>query len=65
VILDATSEFLNVVGGNLSASAARVGKKIELSAPKSGEIPKRPGMVVARFGTPDGEIDFVFIAQGT
>ena len=64
-IVDATCEFLNVVGGNLSAAAARDGKKLELSAPQGGELPapgKNQQRVVARLGTPDGEVDFVFLA---
>ena len=65
-VLDATSEFLNVVGGNLSAAAARNGKKIELAAPKSGELPppgKGQHMLVAKLGAPEGEIDFIVVTE--
>lgn len=58
VILDATSEFLNVVGGNLAAVGARQGKKVELSTPRSGEVPvDGRDVVVALIETPDGEIE--------
>lgn len=64
VILDATSEFLNVVGGNLSAAVARTGKKLELAAPRHGELPAPAGsqhMLTAKLGAPEGEIDFVIV----
>lgn len=63
-VLDATSEFLNVVGGNLSAAVARAGKKLELTAPKNGELPApsaKQTQLIARFGAPEGEIDFVVV----
>ena len=63
-VLDATSEFLNVVGGNLSAAVARAGKKLELAAPRHGELPAPVGsqhMLVAKFGAPEGEVDFVVV----
>lgn len=65
-ILDATSEFLNVVGGNLSAAAARTGKKLELTAPKTGEIATataKQQMLVARLGAPEGEIHIAFLVD--
>lgn len=65
-VLDATSEFLNVVGGNLSAAVARSGKKVELAAPKSGELPPPSSgqhMLVAKFGAPEGEIDFIVVTE--
>lgn len=64
VVLDATSEFLNVVGGNLSAAVARSGKKLELAAPGAGELTAPSGgqhMLVAKLGAPEGEIDFVVL----
>ena len=62
VILDATSEFLNVVGGNLAAVGARQGKKVELSTPRSGDVPTDGrNIVVARLGTPDGDIEFIVV----
>jgi hypothetical protein len=64
VVLDATSEFLNVVGGNLSAAVARLGKKLELAAPRHGELGAPKGsqhMVVAKLGAPEGEIEFIVI----
>ncbi len=63
-VLDATSEFLNVVGGNLSAAAARMGKKVELAAPKTGELSAPSAgqhMLVARLAAPEGEIEFVIV----
>ncbi len=65
-VLDATSEFLNVVGGNLSAASARIGKKIELAAPKNGELPppaKGQHMLIATLGAPEGEVDFVVVTE--
>lgn len=64
VVLDATSEFLNVVGGNLSAAVARTGKKLELASPRHGELSAPVGsqhMLVAKLGAPEGEIEFVVI----
>jgi CheY-specific phosphatase CheX len=62
VILDATSEFLNVVVGNLAAVGARQGKKVELSTPRSGDVPTDGrNVVVARIGTPEGDIEFIFV----
>jgi len=64
VILDATSEFLNIVGGNLSAVGARQGKKVELSTPRSGDVPTDGrNIVVARLGTPDGDIEFIVVVD--
>ncbi len=61
-ILDATCEFLNVVGGNLAAVGARQGKKVELSTPRSGDVPTEGrNIMVARLGTPDGDIEFIFV----
>jgi CheY-specific phosphatase CheX len=62
MILDATCEFLNVVGGNLAAIGARQGKKVELSTPRSGDVPTDGReVVVARLGTPDGDIEFIIV----
>ena len=65
-VLDATSEFLNVVGGNLAAAAARIGKKLELTAPKHGDLPA-PGpkrhMLIATLGAPEGEVEFVVLTE--
>ena len=65
-VLDAVAEFLNVVGGNLSAAAARMGKKLELSAPKAGGLPPpttEQHMIIARLGAPEGEIEFVVLTS--
>lgn len=65
-ILDATSEFLNVVGGNLAAAAARIGKKIELATPMRGEPPAPSAerhVLVATLGAPDGELEFVVVTS--
>lgn len=64
VVLDATSEFLNVVGGNLSAAVARQGKKLELASPKHGELgppAANQHLMTAKFGAPEGEIDFIVV----
>ena len=64
VVLDATSEFLNVVGGNLAAAVARQGKKLELAAPRHGEMPAPVGqqhMLIARLGAPEGEIELIVL----
>ena len=62
VILDATCELLNVVGGNLAGVGARQGKKLELSTPRSGDVPTEGRTImVARLGTPDGDLEFIFV----
>jgi CheY-specific phosphatase CheX len=66
LILDANSEFLNVVGGNLAALGARRGKKVELSTPRSGDVPTDGReVVVARIGTPDGDLEFIITTAST
>ena len=60
-VLDATAEFLNVVGGNLAAAAARIGKRLDLAAPKQGEIAAPAGgehLLVAVLSAPEGRIEF-------
>lgn len=58
VIVDAVSEFLNLVGGNLAAVGARQGKKVELSPPRLGDVQvEGRDAVVALIGTPDGAIE--------
>lgn len=66
LILDANSEFLNVVGGNLAALGARQGKKVELSTPRAGDVPTDGrDVVVARIGTPDGDLEFIITTAST
>jgi CheY-specific phosphatase CheX len=60
IVLDATREFLNVVGGNLAAFAARQGRRVDLAPPCSGDVPTDGRqLVVARIGTPNGDIDLI------
>lgn len=64
VVLDACSEFLNVVGGNLSAAVARQGKKLELATPKHGELgvpAANEHLLSAKLGAPEGELDFIVV----
>lgn len=64
VILDVTSEFLNVVCGSLAAVAGRQGKKMELSPPDSGDVPTDGrNIVVACLGTPDGTLEFIVVEE--
>jgi len=67
LVVDAVCEFLNLVGGNLSAAIARAsGRRLELGAPKAGELPragKGEHLLASRFNTPDGPVDFVVLAK--
>jgi CheY-specific phosphatase CheX len=65
-ILDVLCEFLNIVGGNLAALAARQGKKVELSPPQVGEVSTAGrDVVVATLATPDGKIEFMVVSDQT
>jgi CheY-specific phosphatase CheX len=65
-IQDALGEFLNVVCGNLSATVARTGKRLELAPPAAAFLPSRVGqehVLRAALGVPEGEIEFAVLTR--
>jgi CheY-specific phosphatase CheX len=65
-ILDATAEFLNVVCGNLCATMARSGKKLDVLAPRKGPIPVAgPGehMLITTLTGPQGQLELIVLTR--
>ena len=65
-IQDALGEFLNVVCGNLSATVARQGTRLELASPAAAFLPSRVGqdhVLRAALGLPEGEIEFAVLTR--
>jgi CheY-specific phosphatase CheX len=66
-ILDATCEFLNVVCGNLCASVARNGRRLDVLAPRKGpmQLPPRPDehMLVTTLAGPQGQLELIILTR--
>jgi hypothetical protein len=66
LLMDGLKEFLNLVGGNLCAVAARVGTKVEVGVPMfGGLLPAAPSdrLLVALLRLPDGDMEVALMTR--